>query len=350
MRNTLRGLAALALPLLVLLAAACVPQKTVPSALALAEETPFVGNDACKPCHAAEFTSHSHTRHMQTMRDATRTALGELAPTPGKILGGASLAEDAGRFLVDQTPLQLVLGSGKTGITFLTLGSDTGTEIRQSYFPHEKRWLVTPGQEKGIPGDVGRIMLDEEARRCLACHAVTLPTTRLSPEPRFYGVGCESCHGPGKDHLAAVQNGAKSPRLAIQSLKDADGETLNAVCGECHRTLEQVSSMEESMQKSTQRFQPYGLALSRCFQESKGKLTCVTCHNPHQDAGTDPKPYEKVCLSCHSVPKKACPVNPKTLCIDCHMPDKTVFEKGSIATKMADHFIKIPRKGTTAPP
>jgi hypothetical protein len=340
MKSLPRFLCALLLPALVLLVVACSPKNTE-TTLPADETSPFVGNAACEPCHAAEFTSHQKTRHMATMQEATRAGLGALAPEPGQVPGGGMLSEQQGRFVVNDLPLQLVLGSGKTGMTFIALADDSCTEIQTSYFPHEKLWRTTPGQEKpkAVADQRGRIVIGQEAQRCLGCHAVTLPENSLRVERRFFGVGCESCHGPGREHVATMGKGEKPAKLAIESLKGAGGEQLNTLCGSCHRTQDDVGPLS----KSTNRFQPYGLSLSRCFKESKDKLTCVTCHSPHEDAGTDPKPYEKACLSCHSAPKKACPVNPKEKCVGCHMPERPAFEVGDTPTKMADHFIKIYR-------
>jgi hypothetical protein len=105
-----------------------------------------------------------------------------------------------------------------------------------------------------------------------------------------------------------------------------------------------TEEMDEAHQKSTNRFQPYGLSLSKCFIKSNNKLTCSTCHSPHQDVEVNPKHYEAVCVDCHrgaSQQKPACPVNPKEKCISCHMPNRPVFPNTTLPTQMADHFIRI---------
>ena len=93
---------------------------------------------------------------------------------------------------------------------------------------------------------------------------------------------------------------------------------------------------------STARFQPYGLEMSPCFKKSAGKLSCVTCHNPHRNVSTDHRAYEKICISCHSptaAPYMPCPVNAKDKCVGCHMPKEAVFPGTSIGITMADHLI-----------
>ena len=133
---------------------------------------------------------------------------------------------------------------------------------------------------------------------------------------------------------------------AITSLRSATGTQLNTLCGKCHRTSADMVGMNADAKQMTNRFQPYGLAQSRCFKQSDNKLTCVTCHSPHQDAGREHKPYEAACLSCHTGTNKGktCPVNPKEKCITCHMPTRPVFKNSPLPIQMADHFIRTYKK------
>jgi hypothetical protein len=316
----------------------------------------FVGNTACAPCHAKNFGSHQRTRHMQTLHDTMRSDLGENAPPTGMIPGEIKLGwleeelviitseKDTGEEI--NVPLDLAFGSGKTGITYIALEPSGCLEMRQSYFPHNKqKWVVTPGQENLAATTVGQVHDLASTQRCIGCHSVTKPAGQLKPDRSFYGVGCESCHGAGARHVAARE--AKTPftREEIVVLREAGGEKINQVCGSCHRTAEDVSRMGASAKKSTGRFQPYGLSLSRCFKESKDKLSCTTCHNPHEDASTDQKEYEKTCLSCHSAPQKTCPVNPKEKCVSCHMPTRPLSPNPNFPIKMADHFIRVFKGG-----
>jgi hypothetical protein len=67
--------------------------------------------------------------------------------------------------------------------------------------------------------------------------------------------------------------------------------------------------------------------LSRCWQASK-TLTCLTCHNPHDEPGPERRDrhYNAVCQDCH--PPERCRVSkaqrekesPENSCIHCHMP------------------------------
>jgi hypothetical protein len=186
------------------------------------------------------------------------------------------------------------------------------------------------------------------ARHCLACHTTTLPASGLMPEDRFFNVGCESCHGPGAAHIAAIRAGRPADDK-MEPLENAGGVHILALCGKCHRTQSDIGA-DPSASVATNRFQPYGLSLSRCFRESGDKMSCLTCHNPHTSVSTDLKSYDADCLTCHSphavsgptsVAAKPCPVSPATGCIGCHMPTGKVFKGSAVPTRAADHFIRI---------
>jgi hypothetical protein len=348
---------------LTLVLAACTPrtsppagQTVAPTVLSESAYPEFVGDAACQPCHASEFASHSKTNHHKTLREATITDLGELAPQPADVGGGITFSVEQDRLQVtapaphgagrQQLPLSFALGVGKTGMTFLALlaeGTQGSVEINPSYFPKQKAWHTTPGQPDFHQGQVGHVNSESETRQCMSCHTVTMPLVSNVPERRFFGVGCESCHGMGSKHVALMTQ-KKTGDTGLPALYKMGGKEINTLCGRCHRTAVEVSHMAKNAQNDTHRFQPFGLSLSKCFIKSKNTLTCITCHNPHEDAQTDSKSYEPACLSCHSgksADKKACPVNPKDKCIGCHMPTRPVFPGSLLPNAMADHFIRI---------
>ena len=327
-------------------------------------QTPsFVGSAACAACHPTEFNSHSHTRHAATLWAVSRESLGHLAPPAGPISKtGLVVVEKSGKLAVgqpaqsdDAAPLDYALGSGKTGMTYVSLiGGNKIAEFRMSYFPHKKQWYATPGQEQLGPDDIGKVHPTEDARRCLLCHAVTLPSDALTPEKRFMGVGCESCHGPGSAHIAAIGAGQVKNSL-MEKLQVWPATRLNEMCGKCHGTKPDGATAQMLM-NATNRLQAYGLMESACFKKTKDTLSCVTCHDPHTNASRDAKKYEAICLTCHATTAgtnhspsvqrtaaKTCPVNPKTGCIGCHMPARQAIANTQLPTFMADHFIRVHR-------
>ena len=369
----------------------------------------FVGDAACASCHPQAFREHQASRHPITLRPVDRISLGNLAPKPGALPGNSAavvaMDGDGYQVLVPRPggaseALQFALGSGKSGMTFVTILGNYVFEMRASYFPHQGKWRTTPGQEDLDPTDMGLDHQGEEARQCISCHTTTLPANSLVPEKRFYGVGCEACHGAGSAHIAAIK-ALSSGRVAALTNKTQqnmlqtdihmerigawDGKRVNELCGKCHRTAPKAEVSVPDL-RVTSRFQPYALMLSRCYKESKQEskagiintLSCITCHNPHQNTSHNLKTYEAICLNCHSgkttkeshkeINKtttrhsaalaidsasslraqtassgKVCPVNPRTGCVNCHMPRKKMLNGTRVGTTAPDHFIRVRR-------
>ena len=79
---------------------------------------------------------------------------------------------------------------------------------------------------------------------------------------------------------------------------------------------------------------------SRCYQKS-GKLSCLTCHDPHEDARTDPQFYVAKCLACHDTEvrgeKAQCLRGARENCLPCHMPRSSPIP----FLEFTDHRIRI---------
>jgi hypothetical protein len=90
--------------------------------------------------------------------------------------------------------------------------------------------------------------------------------------------------------------------------------------------------------------------LSKCYQASGGKLTCVTCHDPHVQPSPEEAPgyYRKKCLSCHAENSCKLPLqarlrnSPPDDCVGCHLPKREAKEvQHSVA--LTDHRVPATR-------
>jgi hypothetical protein len=84
----------------------------------------------------------------------------------------------------------------------------------------------------------------------------------------------------------------------------------------------------------------FSMTLSKCYRSSAGRLSCITCHDPHVQPAREEAPayYRQKCLSCHTEKSCAVPLairqhkNPPDDCSGCHMPkrDITVISHSSL--------------------
>ena len=312
----------------------------------------FMGDAACAECHPKEFKVHQLTSHAHTFRSVNASTMGADLPNPGPILDtGLSVFDTgSGRAMgwedhpTHAAPMHYALGSSRFGFTYLqVVHNQSIVELRRSSAPRYKTWLPTPGQGSVEERALGKNRDEGRARHCIGCHVVALPTSGVIPDPKFFGVGCEACHGPGQKHAAARRSHDKDTYMP--KLASLTGTQMNELCGRCHRLAKDIPPGAEDM---TQRFEPYGLMKSKCFLESGGEISCVTCHDPHQNATADKKRYNAVSLKCHGFAqgfgpvnsnRKPCPVNPKDSCVGCHMPQRKLALDGPVT--MAEHYIRI---------
>ena len=195
-----------------------------------------------------------------------------------------------------------------------------------------------------------RILYSVETQRCFGCHTTASTTNnKFDPEHLIPGVSCEACHGPGANHEAMMKSGQRG--LGIGSILNPgrlDPVDLVDFCGACHRTFMDVG-LAGLTGIPNLRFQPYRLERSSCWRHDS-RITCLTCHDPHQPRERPPVWYDQKCLRCdrssarsyipgeHSA--KTCRVSSNN-CISCHMPK---YDMPGMHFKFTDHFIHIVRK------
>jgi tetratricopeptide (TPR) repeat protein len=337
------------------------------------EPAPFVGAARCAACHAGEFRAQQQSRHARTIQ--SKAELKEL-PWPELPLADRDKPGVTHRFRraddrieaetrVEQRAFAAVveyaMGSNHQGRSFVGRdGQGQARELRVSQYPAAPHWDRTsehPAEPPGPDGYLGRPIADESVRRCVHCHSTNfraIQEPKGRPEAGDHGIGCERCHGPGGHHLRAVE--AQFPDLAIARPRLASAAEVVALCGQCHKAPESASPANPNFI----RFQAPTLVLSRCYNES-GSLSCVTCHNPHRDAGRNAAEYEAICLQCHPAPGPRpgqdegephrgktwapCPVNARGDCLSCHMPRVPDAVPRAVFT---DHHIRIRNANETS--
>ena len=321
-------------------------------ALAAQSSGPFVGATVCGKCHPSQFESQSKSGHAHALSRASAHPLRRawpLATTEARRAGrfryrfdGLSLRVDDGVDVL-AVPMEWAFGAGHQAVTFVSRGdSRFYLEHYLSYFSKLKAFAPTPGQAGLQPSNLAEAagllykIGDPVAGidGCFECHS-TGGLKDLTPAEN--GVRCEACHGPGAKH---AESGGKAPVLNPRRMT---ASALNDACGRCHRPPASDPAKVDWNYAWNVRHQPVYLSQSACFVKSAGKLSCLTCHAPHEPLATS---YDQKCVNCHAT--RAADCGPRD-CAGCHMPRVSPEPPLSFT----NHWIGIYRGGSglrPAPP
>jgi hypothetical protein len=237
-----------------------------------------------------------------------------------------------------------------------------------SYYPATNGLDLTIGDESLKPANIeeafGRELDQTSLRECFGCHSTNaIDDGKLHLESMKPGVTCEHCHAGTSTHLLDAFHGdfdSSPPRLGKMTSED-----VSNFCGDCHRSWATVVR-NRWIGPANVRFAPYRLANSKCFDGADPRISCLACHDPHQNIVQKKSWYDSKCLACHaSAPThasgtsnssssdvaaspeipKSCPVA-KTDCVSCHMPKSRLPDEPVTFT---DHQIRVVKPGEGYP-
>jgi Cytochrome c554 and c-prime len=236
-------------------------------------------------------------------------------------------------------------------------------ESMVSYYPSIDGLEITTGDAELKPQNldeaVGRKLRQSEPKDCFGCHSTgAVSMGNLHLETLTPGVACEHCHTGAITHMVAAVQG-EAYETAPPDLRKLSTEDISNFCGQCHRTWETVVRSHWRGEVDV-RFQPYRLANSKCFDGTDPRISCIACHDPHQDIVKADSFYDPKCLACHASKNeaasaanapgsrrdaKACSVA-SAGCVSCHMP-KVKLPNGLVT--FHDHEIRIVKPGSPYP-
>lgn len=350
-------------------------------------QAPFAGPQACAECHPGRLQGFLQTSHARASQIASPDTVMGSFQAPGNRLAtrerqlhyrmdmrsdGLYQTAVVGGRDVHGERMDIIFGSGKMGQSYLYWRDDELFQLPISYFAAHDAWMNSPGYPDGA-ADFTRPI----ASRCLDCHTTwfdargddELTSNQYSPEGFILGVTCERCHGPGDEHVAyhrahpddrQAQHIVHPGRLPHERLLD--------VCLQCHGglalpirpafTFRPGENLTDYLEPAPESAAPPGihtnnqiqrLSMSRCFQQSP-RMSCVTCHNPHQFERGNDALFAIRCQQCHEIAD--CGLEPQigsalgNQCTRCHMPRQPLLatplnsEDGVVFPEMFDHFIR----------
>jgi hypothetical protein len=262
-------------------------------------------------------------------------------------------------------PILWCFGKGDAGQTYVLQHNGRFYESRASFYTKVKGLDTTLGAPNKPPTSmeeaVGRALQSADVKDCFGCHATAaLSEGKLQLEKMTPGITCESCHGPGAEHVALANTGktkAAKDKMIFNPATLGAYELSQQFCGACHRSWDQVMT-EGTRGVANVRFQPYRLVYSPCYDSEDKRISCTACHNPHEAAQHELASYDTKCLACHQVKGKSPSSTTTTAkraatcrvgtakCALCHMPR---YEMPGSHFTFTDHFIRIVKPGEQYP-
>lgn len=359
----------------------------------------YVGKEACKDCHLPQYDTYMQTAMGQSFRAATLSNSHANFENPDPIYDphndlyyqpfhrGEELfvmeyrldGRDTVHKRIEQ--IDYIVGSGHHTNSHMMDVNGYVYQVPVTYYTQDGRWDLAPGFSEKNTRFNRAIALE-----CMTCHNAR-PGFVMHSENKFtripLGIDCEQCHGPGALHVEWMNTGrlvdtTKAIDYSIVNPRRLPPEQQYMICQRCHmqgaailkenksfldfrpgNDLTEVLNVfwprsADSVQHFIMASHPDRLEMSACFTETwkEGSkfnpLTCVTCHNPHEDPALhDPNAS---CNTCHTPEHDTFCTESEQVrgrnnndCVQCHMP-----QSGSIDiphVRITDHYIRIPDSG-----
>jgi len=326
----------------------------------------YVGSSACARCHQDDFEQWQRSLHIRMTKPIDE------ATVVGDFREGTRFADHGRSFEFGRTngkPFMRVSYGGRPPETFsidYTLGhkryqgylsklSDGRVYVLPAFWHIEsRRWIdwkeITP-----IPDDAHDLRQIWNTN-CFNCHATNLAqgfdvaSRRYETTWTEMGIGCEACHGPGRPHIALMEEWEKNPASKPSYDNSAKNRDLSSIlktfssrsapprqtydtCSYCHGNKQNVflgfrggdryedyalpflisaPIPENDLQGEfwpdgrPNRFnRPQALTLTGCFKA--GQVVCTNCHVAHGSRNpfslklniTQGRTGDLLCAQCH---------------------------------------------------
>ena len=330
MKKTLKIAMLLGLMLTVVLAAG----STIAAKKAVPE---YVGSQACLGCHADRWSSWAGSVHASMVTEIK---------TPSDIPGFDKATDEQKAELLKA---DFVVSGGR----FLAKENTTGELkfLKYEWNHNEGVWI-----DYDAPGQVWQ-------NQCMGCHVTgTIKAGTLNVQNEM-GIGCEACHGPGREHIVGKGDISK---ITLNVSSD--------VCGQCHNSgykmadnrwimgyrpymkltdvdgiimpaLDPTKTANLGHHKTYNEWLVSGhgpKAVSDLKSSDHASGSCYACHTQEAfaakqegetftyDANAE---YNAIsCVSCHRPHGLGKAVDEKTMCVTCHtgsIPQGTSLQPGA---------------------
>jgi predicted CXXCH cytochrome family protein len=284
----------------------------------------YAGSLRCAGCHEDKYFSWRETLHARIVQDP--------ALDPAAVVGDFAVPDPARTFTLADVSYTV---GGKWRQLYLT------QTVTNTFHILPAQWNVET--EEWVPYHPEDWQASDWRQECAGCHVTGLNSEAMTFTE--FGVGCESCHGPGEAHAVDPEN--------VKPFAEVDAQ----VCGACHSrgeapdghpfptTYRPGDTLADHFTFTTdpEAVWPDGSArlnhqqymdwqLGSTMSQAEG-MSCTTCHAVH-DAGAASgqlqEPLDDLCVACHADQKALVKHTPfhevamtqnEFFCNDCHMPE-----------------------------
>jgi tetratricopeptide (TPR) repeat protein len=355
----------------------------------------YVGSSTCAECHAEAHAKWEESHHYHAMElpspetvraDFNNTEFVNYGVTTKFFMKGEKYMVETNNQQGELEVFEIAYTFGWEPLQqFLVKFPDGRMQVLPTCWDVEKKeWYHLYPDEKIAHDDPlfwTRSMQNWD-HMCADCHSTNLrkkfddSTQTFATAYSEMNVACESCHGPGRDHVEFAKAGEGWGGLENFGFVDVNSTNIAQIetCAKCHARRGFVHPGHHAGSKFLDHFLPevtqpwspdmsvptyhvdgqiddevyvYGSYIqSKMFHQG---VKCVDCHDPHTvklHTHTN-----QLCTRCH-IPNEQNPTGFDTpdhhfhqsgtkgaQCVECHMPEKTYMG----IDERRDHSIRIPR-------
>lgn len=357
----------------------CQPKESAESKTEVEKERSYVGSTNCKSCHAETYGLWQGSHHFHAMEE----------PTSKSVSGdfnNAEFSQDGVDYLFfkEAETYKVTVTENKNSITYpikFTFGIEPLQQylidfpdgkvqtLRASWDSDKKEWFHQREGESIPKHDW--LHWSNQAQNwnsmCASCHSTNLEkglnTNTLSYNTTFseINVACESCHGPGSEHLELVENNTYAKEETGLFAKATNNIEQVEQCAPCHARRTELTEKFKLEERFLDHFMPQ--TINEVFYEKDGQIKeedyvyasfassrmyhedvqCLDCHDPHSN--TLKLEGNALCLQCHESTYDRREhhfheINTESAqCVNCHMTGKTYMGNDF----RRDHSFRVPR-------